>query len=111
MAIDHQNMIDPRRRFPDHPVVDADSAAVTEEAVHSLTMLRSPFFEGDALARLHALRSLVDQAHALMTDAVIQARDQECSWSDVAAQLDISPATARRHFRNAPRRRPPLDLD
>jgi hypothetical protein len=43
VTIDHQNMIDPRRRFPDHPVVDADSAAVTEEAVHSLTMLRSPF--------------------------------------------------------------------
>jgi hypothetical protein len=111
MAINGWNVMDPRRSYPAHPLVDAESAAVLEEAIHSLTMLRSPFFEGDALARLNVLGSLTDQAEALMADAVGQARAQECSWADIAAQLGVSTATARRRYRAYPRRRPPLDID
>lgn len=62
MATNHRTMTDPWRRFPDHPVVDAESEGVLEEAIFTLTILRSPMFDGDAVARLHALRSLVEQA-------------------------------------------------
>lgn len=110
MATNHATMTDPRRRFPDQAVVDAESEAVLEEAIFTLTMLRSPMYDGDALARLPALRSLVDQAGELLADTVIDARDQEYSWSDIATQLGNSPDTARRRFRNAQRRRPPIEL-
>jgi len=111
MAINGVNMTDPRRSYPPRTLVDAESAAVLEEAIHSLTMLRSPFFDGDALARLHALGSLAAQAEALVADAVGQARDQEHSWADIADQLGVATATARRRYRHHPRRRPPLDID
>lgn len=77
MAAETWNMTDPWRPHPDHPVLDEESAAVLEEALHSLTMLRSPTSEGDAGARLHALASLMAQGQAILADAVADARDQE----------------------------------
>ncbi|MGH9157134.1 MAG: hypothetical protein ACRD1K_15140 [Acidimicrobiales bacterium] len=88
-------------RHPDHPVVDEQSAAVLEEALHSLTMLRSAGYEGDAGARLHVLASLMAQAEAVLADAVADARDQDYSWAEIAERLGMATATARRRFAHA----------
>jgi hypothetical protein len=99
MAADTWVEIDPRRSHPDHPIVDDASAAVLDEAVHSLTMLRSPLEEGDAGARLHALASLIAQAETFTTGTVAAARDQSYSWPDIASQLGLATTTARRRYR------------
>ena len=101
MSSDTWKMADPWRRHPDHPVVDEESAAVLEEALHSLTMLRSAGDEGDAGARLHVLASLMAQAQAVLADAVADARDQDYSWPEIAERLGIATATARRRFAHA----------
>ncbi len=85
-------------RHPDHPVVDEESAGVLDEAVHSLTVLRSAGYEGDACARLHMLASLMAQAEAVLADTVADARDQDYSWAEIAERLGVATATARRRF-------------
>lgn len=93
-------MTDRWPRHPDHPVVDEESAAVLEEALHSLTMLRCAGDEGDAGARLHMLASLMAQAQAeaVLADAVADAQDQDYTWAEIAERLGVATATARRRF-------------
>ncbi|MFN2506835.1 MAG: hypothetical protein ABR540_21920 [Acidimicrobiales bacterium] len=99
MSSDTWQMTDHQwKRHPDHPVVDEESAAVLEEALHSLTTLRSAGSEGDAGARLHMLASLMAQAGAVLADAVADARDQDYTWAEIAERLGIAAATARRRF-------------
>ncbi|MGH7416919.1 MAG: hypothetical protein ACREKB_03995 [Candidatus Rokuibacteriota bacterium] len=90
--------IDPRRSPPDHPVVDDDSAAVMDDAVFCLTMLRSPMRHGDALARLHALVSLMAQAEALLPDAVADAWDQDYRWKEIGHHMSLHEDTVRRRY-------------
>lgn len=88
---------DPRTTtHPDHPVMDDTSAAVLDDAVLRLTLLRSPLSFGDALAALHAKVSLLAELHASMPAAITAARDQDHTWQDIAHQLQTTPATARR---------------
>ena len=89
---------DPRRPHPDHPVVDHDTAAVMDQAVFSLTMLRSPTEHGDAGARLHALTSLIAQAEALLPDAVADAWDQDYSWKDIDRRMALPEMTVRHRY-------------
>lgn len=90
---------DPRTiSHPRHAVIDADSAALLDEAVVELTLLRSPMRLGDCLADLHALVSLAAQVHAWLPVVVAGARDQGHSWDDIAGQLGVAPATARRRY-------------
>jgi hypothetical protein len=96
MAADTWVEIDPRRPHPDHPIVDDDSATVVDEAVRSLTMLRSPLEDGDAGARLHALASLIAQAETFITDTVAAARDQGYTWPEIANRLALTTTTTRR---------------
>lgn len=112
MAAETWQMQDPRRSHPDHVVVDHDSAQVLDDAVYYLSIYRMPMGYGDGLLRVHALASLIAQADALMADAVADARDQDHPWSDIAAQLDVTPQTARRRYsRHHRTRRPPTELD
>jgi len=83
-----QPMTDPWPRHRDHPVVDEQSAAVLEDALHSLTMLGSPGHEGDAGAGLHVTASLLAQAQAALADA----GDHDCSWSEIAERLGLTAA-------------------
>jgi len=101
MTTDTPMITDAWPRHPDHPVVDEESAAVLEEALHSLTILRCAGDEGDAGARLHMLASLMAQANAMLTDAVADARDQDYAWAEIAGRLGIATATARRRFAHA----------
>ena len=81
------------------PRVDLDSVTVLEEAIESLSQLRTPYWLGDAGVRLHALSSLLAQAQQLLPEVVQHARDQELSWTDISQLLGIHPATAVRRYR------------
>ena len=99
------------KTHPDRVVIDEQSAVVLAEAVENLTMLRSPLMLGDALAALHALVSLEAQVHAELADVVADALDQERSFEEIAGQLSISPAAARRRYAAYAKRRQPLAID
>jgi hypothetical protein len=93
---------DPRSRiYAARPVVDECSAAVAEEAVVELTLLRTPMYLGDGLAGLHAVESLMAQLRAWLPGVVTVARQQGHSWDDIAGQLEVTPATARRRYNRA----------
>jgi hypothetical protein len=85
------------------PRVDLDSATVLEEALDTLSRLRTPYWLGDAGVRLHALASLLAQAEQLLPEVVRDTRDQELTWTDIGQLLGIHPATAARRYR------PPLE--
>lgn len=112
-ATDGRSILDPRRRYPNQPVVDDDTDAILDAAVDALIKRRSPMWFGDAGAVLHALGSLTAQITARLPDVVADARDQDYSWADIAALLDAPSATAikRRYAHHAHTRRPPLDPD
>jgi hypothetical protein len=103
---------DPRRRYPDHPVVDDESDAVLVVAVNDMIMLRSPMWHGDSGAVLHALASLTATIAAWLPDAVADAKDQDYTWGEIAELLGRQKSTTKQlyaHHANA--RRPPLDID
>jgi hypothetical protein len=86
---------------PDHPMMDDVSAVILDDAVVRLTLLRSPLSLGDALAELHAMVSLLAQLHASLPATIAAAHDQDHTWQDIARQLQIAPATARRRYRES----------
>ena len=86
---------------PEHPVIDDVSAEVLNDAVTPLTLLRSPLSLYNALADLHAMASSLAELHASLPAAIAAARDQDHTWHDIARQLQITPATARRRYREA----------
>jgi hypothetical protein len=91
----------PRLTQPDQmptPVVDDLSATVLDEAIDTLAGLRTPYWLGDSAVRLHALASLLAQAHTLLSGAVAQARDQDLTWDQIGELLGVTgPAAARRY--------------
>jgi hypothetical protein len=84
------------------PRVDADSAAVLAEAVETLAALRTPYWLGDRAVGLHALASLIAQAHTMLPDTVHAARDQGHTWAEIGQLLNLSPAAAARRYRTTP---------
>jgi hypothetical protein len=96
---------------PGHPLVDDKTAVLIDQATVELTLLRSPAALGDSLADLHAMVSLLAQLHAWIPVAVAGARGQHHSWAAIAAQLQITPATARRRHHGRPTRCPPAPDD
>lgn len=82
-----------------HPLVDADSAWVLARAMAELAIVRCPgLVLGDALADLHASVSLFGQGRAFLPQVVADARAQDRSWGEIAAQLQIAPSAARRRY-------------
>jgi hypothetical protein len=81
------------------PVLDDLSRAVLDDAVEALARLRTPYWLGDSGVRLHALASLLAQAHALLPDAVTDARDQDLTWTEIGQLLGLSASTAARRYR------------
>jgi hypothetical protein len=82
------------------PRTDTDSAAVLAQAVDTLAALRTPYWLGDTAVGLHALASLIAQAHKMIPAAVHQARDQGHSWAEIGQLLELSPAAAARRYRS-----------
>jgi len=86
--------------YPAHPVTDGDSAWILAQAVTELAVIRCPALGiMDALADLHASVSLLRQGRLFLADVVADARAQDRTWSQIATQLQISPATAQRRYR------------
>ncbi|MHB8341188.1 MAG: hypothetical protein ACYDB7_08440 [Mycobacteriales bacterium] len=81
------------------PLIDAHSAWVLAQAVSELAVIRCPAFGvADALADLHASVSLLRQGRTFLPGVVSDARAQDRSWAEIAAQLQVSPAAAQRHY-------------
>ena len=78
---------------------DQASAAVLDEAVTELVLLRFPASIGDAAAELHALTALILQAQARLPNAVARALDQDYDWRDIACCLNRTTASTRRRYR------------
>lgn len=112
MAAEHWQASDPWSECPRHAVIDDDSARVIDQAVEHLSLCRSPLNRGDGALGLHVLVSLINQAQALVPDAVADAVDQGHTWDEVAAQLGTTPGVARRRYGRHYRERAwPIDLD
>jgi hypothetical protein len=84
------------------PRVDADSCAVLTEAVDTLAAMRTPYWLGDTAVGLHALASLIAQAHKMIPDTVHETRDQGHTWAEIGQLLNLSPAAAARRYRTHP---------
>ena len=84
------------------PHADDDSALVLEQTFDDLAQLRTAYWLGDSGVRLHALASLIRQAHQMLPAAIADARDQELTWTDIAQLLGVSPSTAARLRRRTP---------
>lgn len=84
---------------PDHPVVNDETAVVLEEATVELTLLRAPAALGDGLADLHAMVSILGQLQQWLPVVVAGARNQGHTWAEIASQLQVTPAAARRRYR------------
>lgn len=75
---------------------DNASADVVNTAVFTLATVRGLQAVGDAGATLHTLASLAAQIDELLPAAVIDARDQDHTWSEIAALLGVSRDRAQR---------------
>ena len=84
------------------PRADDDSALVLTQALDDLARLRTAYWLGDSGVRLHALASLLRQAHHVLPAAIDDARDRELTWTDIAQLLGASPSTAARLRRRTP---------
>jgi hypothetical protein len=98
MAAEHWQAGDPRRECLGHVVIDDDSAQALDGAVEHLSLCRSPLDRGDGALGAHVLVSLINQAQALVPDAVADAVDQGYTWAEVAAQLGTTAGIARRRY-------------
>lgn len=102
---------DPRRDGTGIPYTDVDTAALIDEAVESLVLLRSPMHLGDAAATISALVSLIAEAEGQLADAVVDARDQDYPWDAIATRLTTTASTAQRRYSAYERTRKPAELD
>jgi hypothetical protein len=84
------------------PVTDDLSLAVVSDAVEALARLRTRYWLGDTGVHLHALASLLAQAHALLPEAVHAARDQGLTWTEIGQLLGLTAETAARRYRPRP---------
>jgi hypothetical protein len=91
-------------RYTDHT-----SATIVDDAVFSLATVRGLQAVGDAGAALHALASLATQIDQLLPATITDARDQDYTWSEIAALLAVSRDRAQRlAARHQPPRRVPI---
>ena len=89
---------DPRRDGAMVPHVGLDTAAIVDEAVTALVLLRAPMLLGDSGPAISVLASIAAQSEDLLFDAVADARDQGYTWREIADRLACSKRTARRRF-------------
>lgn len=89
---------DPRRDGTVIPHTDDDTAALIDQALESLVLLRSPMHLGDAAATISALVSLIAEAEGRLANAVADARDQDYTWDAIATRLTTTASTAQRRY-------------
>lgn len=99
-------MTDPRRDHWLPPTIGEDSDHILDVAIASLAKLRGLAWPGDAGTTLHLLASLIAQAQARLPRTVDGARDQGCSWAEVADLLGVTRASAWQRYTGHHPRRP-----
>ncbi len=82
------------------PLTSDDSLHVLNDAIDQFARLRTAYWLGDSAVHLHALASLIAQAHQLLPQAIHDARDQELTWAQIGELLGTTAATAARRYRN-----------
>lgn len=100
-------MAAPNRAHHIAPHTDTDSAAVLDEALTSLGILRTLEQLGDSGTTLHLLASLHRQIQHRLPDAVADARDQDYTWAEIGDLLGITRAAAWNHYGRPDRRGKP----
>jgi hypothetical protein len=78
------------------------SATVLEEAIESLSKLRTPYWLGDAGVRFTLAPDSWPKPNSSIAEVVQHARDQELPWTDISQLLGIQPATAARRSAGQP---------
>jgi hypothetical protein len=74
------------------------SATVLEEAIESLSKLRTPYWLGDVGVRFTLAPDSWRKPDRFLPEVVQHARDHELTWTDISQLLGIQPATVvRRH--------------
>lgn len=91
-------MTGPRRDQYIPPSVGDDSERAVDAAVVALGELRGLGLPGDAAAALHLLASIVAEAGRHLPAAVTDARDQGCSWAQIADLLGVTRASAWQRY-------------
>ena len=105
-------MREPRRDHYLGPTTGDDTESVLEAAIDSLGALRDLAWLGDAATYLHLLASLLAEAEGHLPRAVADARDQDCSWAQIADILGVTRASAHQRYRGrTAENRTPLDPD
>jgi hypothetical protein len=105
-------MREPRRDHYLGPTTGDDTESVLEAAIDSLGALRGLAWLGDAPPGLHLLASLMAEAEGHLPRAVADARDQDCSWAQIADILGVTRASAHQRYRGrTAKNRTPLDPD
>jgi hypothetical protein len=87
----------PKRRPPNHALVNDEADGALTDAVVKVVLIRGLEY-GDRPAELHALASLRLQLELRLPDAIAEAHDQGHSWTDIANQLGVTRAAARRRY-------------
>ena len=80
------------------PFTDADSTRVVDDAVRSLLARRGPSEADDAAAMLAVLVSIVVEADSRLPDAVADARDQGCTWEQIAMRMAMTVPAVRHRY-------------
>jgi hypothetical protein len=80
----------------------ADTRRVFDAAIDSLASLRGFQPNGDVAAMLHLTASLAAEAQARIPPAVAAARDQDCSWAQIADLLGVTRASVWQRYAAPP---------
>ena len=94
-------MVEPRRDHYVAPSADDASEAALDAAVVSLGELRGMGRGVDGATGLHLLASLIAEAEQRVGPAVAVARDQGCSWAQIADLLGVTRASAWQRYAGA----------
>ncbi|MDQ6783528.1 MAG: hypothetical protein M3063_08825 [Actinomycetota bacterium] len=102
-------MREPRRDHYLAPAIGDDTETILDAAIQGLGELRGLPCPADAGARLHLLASLTAEAQHRLPRAVANARDQGCSWAQIADLVGVTRASAwQRYGERAAKDRTPL---
>ncbi|HVW31372.1 MAG TPA: hypothetical protein VHL53_02430 [Acidimicrobiia bacterium] len=80
------------------PAIDGDTAGVLDQAIDTLAKLRGMDGNGAAAATVHLLASLIAETQQRLHRAVADARNQDCSWAEIADLLGVTRASAWQRF-------------
>ena len=100
-------MVEPRRDHYLPPSVDDATEQALDAAAVSLRERRHFGHDVDSATSLHLLASLIAEAERRMGAAVADARDQGCSWAQIADLLGVTRASAWQRFAGQPEAAPP----